>query len=207
MKNLILSLMLLLPLLAAAQKPATAEQQQSVIQKIADAASKMQSLVCNFTQTREMPILNEKIVSTGKMYYRAENMLRWEYSSPYNALIINGKKMAMKTGEGTTAVSSGMAYLFRGISDVMLNGISGKNLTDKKRFDITIYITENAFEVVLTPKQAQMKKAFAEISIVFNAKTCLADKVIMKEASGSVTTIQLADKQLNTEIDDSVFAI
>ncbi|GHT18687.1 hypothetical protein FACS189429_5540 [Bacteroidia bacterium] len=197
----------MLPVITLAQKSLSPEQQQSVIAKIADASAKMHSLICNFTQTREMSILNEKIVSQGKMYYRNDNMLCWEYTSPYNALIFNGKKMAMKNEKGKTEVSGGMAYLFRGIADIMLNGISGKNLTDKKRFDIEMYLTENICKVVLKPKQAQMKKAFSEISIIFNTKDYLADCVIMKETGGNTTTIQLTDKQLNTKISDSVFSI
>ncbi|MDR1653304.1 MAG: outer membrane lipoprotein carrier protein LolA [Prevotellaceae bacterium] len=207
MKKTILLIMLFFPLLACGQKLSTLEQQASVIEQIASSAGAMKSMVCNFVQTREISVLNQKIVSNGKMYYRAGNMLRWEYTSPYNALIINGKKTAMKNKDGKTAVSSGMSYLFKGISDIMLNGISGKNLTDKKRFNVEMYLAEGACKVVLMPKQAQMKRAFTEISIVFNTKHYLADKVIIKEAGGNITTIELTDKQINTKIDDSIFDI
>jgi len=196
-----------LPAFVLSQKAATAEQQSTVIENITAASKNMQTLVCNFTQTREMTILNEKIVSVGKMYYSNDNRLRWEYSDPFNALIINKKQMGMLTAKGKTAVSGGMAYLFKGISDVMMNGISGKNLTDKKRFDIQIFVWQNTCDVQLTPKQAQMKKAFSQITITFDTKDYLAQKVIMKEASGNITTIQLTDKQINTKISDDLFAI
>jgi len=199
--------MFFLPVFTFGQKTLTDEQQSAVIEKITAASKNMQTLVCNFTQTREMTILNEKIVSSGKMYYSNDNRLRWEYSNPFNALIINKKQIGMLTAKGKTAVSGGMAYLFKGISEVMMNGISGKNLTDKKRFDIQIFIVENACNVVLIPKQAQMKKAFSQITITFGTKDYLAQKVIMKEASGNVTTIQLTDKQINTKISDDLFAI
>lgn len=207
MKKIFFIIILFLPVFVIGQKKATTEQQTVVIEKITTAAKKMQTLVCNFTQTREMTILNEKIVSQGKMYYRNDNRLRWEYSDPFNALIINGKRMEMLTEKGKTAVSSGMAYLFKGISDVLMNGISGKNLTDKKRFDIQIYIMQNAYNVILTPKQAQLKKAFSQIIITFGIKDCLAQKVVMKEANGNLTTIQLTDKQINTKISDDLFVI
>jgi len=200
-------IIIFLPVFLIAQKTATAEQQNAVIEKITAASKNMQTLVCNFTQTREMTILNEKIVSSGKMYYRNDNRLRWEYSDPFNALIINGKQMGMLTAKGKTAVSGGMAYLFKGISEVMMNGISGKNLTDKKRFDIQIYILENTCNVILTPKQAQMKKAFSQIIITFGTKDYLAQKVEMKEPSGNITTIQLTEKQINTKIPDDLFAL
>ena len=207
MKKILFIAMLFLPLVSSGQKAATAEQQADVIEKITAASKSMKTMVCNFTQTREMTILKEKIISQGKMYYSNDNRLRWEYSQPFNALVINGKKMGMVNERGKTAVSGGMAYLFKGISDVMINGISGKNLTDKKRFDIEFYINKNTCNVVLTPKQAQMKKAFSQITIIFSTKDYLAQKVIMNEANGNSTVIELTDKQLNTPISDNLFAI
>jgi len=195
------------PLFLSGQKQATDDQQADAIEKITAASKNMKTLVCNFTQTRQMTILSEQIVSHGKMYYSNDNRLRWEYSDPFNALIINGKRMGMLNDKGKTAVSGAMAYLFKGISDVMVNGISGKNLTDKKRFDIEIFINKNDCNVILTPKQAQMKKAFSQITIIFSTKDYLAKKVIMNEANGNCTTIELTDKQLNTDIDGNLFDI
>jgi len=199
--------MLFVPLILSGQKVATDEQKADAIEKITAASQNMRALVCNFTQTRQMTILNEKIVSYGKMYYSNDNRLRWEYTEPFNAIVINGKKIGMINGNGKTAVSGGMAYLFKGIAEVMMNGISGKNLTDKKRFDIELSINKNTCNVVLTPKQAQMKKAFAQITIIFSTKDYLAQKVIMKESNGNNTIIELTEKQVNAAIEDNLFEI
>ena len=58
---------------------------------IRDAAQRIQTISCDFIQEKEMSMIKEKIVSTGKFYFKKEKMLRWEYLQPftYQIIIIN----------------------------------------------------------------------------------------------------------------------
>jgi outer membrane lipoprotein carrier protein len=186
----------------------TPSQQTDILAKIQTASEKMTSLSCNFVQEKTASILTEKSVAKGRMYYCNDNRLRWEYTSPFaNAVIMNGKKMAMQTEKGKTNVSGGMTYLFRGIADIMMSGISGKGLTDTKRFKISVLADGKNVKVEMTPLQVQVKKAFSEIAIVFNTADYSADTVVLKDAQGGVTTITLTDKQFNKSIDNKMFNI
>ena len=49
-------------------------------QQIEAAASNMKSMQCDFVQTKYLRMLNDKMVSTGKMYYQQSDKLRWEYT-------------------------------------------------------------------------------------------------------------------------------
>jgi outer membrane lipoprotein carrier protein len=186
----------------------TAAQQTEILAKIQTASEKMTSLSCNFVQEKTASILTEQSAAKGKMYYRNDNKLRWEYTSPFaNAVIMNGKKMAMQTEKGKTNVSGGMTYLFRGIADIMMSGISGKGLTDSKRFKINVLSNGKSVKVQMIPLQTQVKKAFTEIAIVFNTADYAAETVVLHDAQGGVTTITLTDKQFNKAIDDKLFNI
>ena len=53
---------------------------QQIIDKINAAASKLSTMQCDFVQTKSVKLLNDKIVSKGKMYYSQPNKLRWSIS-------------------------------------------------------------------------------------------------------------------------------
>ena len=52
--------------------PALAQKvtQAQVKQQISQAASKLKSMQCDFVQTKHLKMLNDKVVSKGKMYYQ-----------------------------------------------------------------------------------------------------------------------------------------
>jgi len=87
LKHILLTLVLALTTVAAsaqALKPATAAQQRDMTARINKVASTTQSITCNFTQVKTMSFLNEKLTSTGRMFYDNKGRLRWEYTKPYS---------------------------------------------------------------------------------------------------------------------------
>lgn len=63
-------------------------------QKLATEANTLQSIESDFTQEKYLDVFDEKIISEGHFYYKKENKICMEYSSPLNYLIvINGGKL------------------------------------------------------------------------------------------------------------------
>ena len=60
-----------------------AQTQSQVKQQISRAAAQLRSMQCEFVQTKHVKMLNQNVVSTGKMYYQRSDKLRWEYVTPY----------------------------------------------------------------------------------------------------------------------------
>jgi outer membrane lipoprotein-sorting protein len=208
-KNLLAALMLFFCAGANAQDavPVDAEQLRSVLQQIAAASAGMKSLICDFEQTRATSMLSDKLVSTGKMYYRRENYLRWEYAPPAEyTFILNNQKALMLAG-GKRISDPKMSRFFREMTGIMVNGISGSGLSDTKNFDVACYKSPAQWDVALIPQRKELKKMFASITLTFNLKDYTADRIELKESNGDVTTIRLLGKQLNVEIDDAMFGV
>ena len=74
------------------------EQSEAQIrQAITQAASAMKTMQCDFTQTKHLKMLNDKMTSKGRMYYQQTNRLRWEYTSLYSyTFILNDDKVLLK---------------------------------------------------------------------------------------------------------------
>ena len=74
MKKLLLSLVSMLICASAAFAQSAADAK--VIQQINAVASKMRTMQCDFVQTKHIKMLNDKMVSHGKMYYQQSDNLR-----------------------------------------------------------------------------------------------------------------------------------
>jgi outer membrane lipoprotein carrier protein len=188
--------------------PATAEQKQYMLEKISAASVAMKSLICDFEQTKDLSILSEKLVSKGKMYYRNDKRLRWEYFSPYTyTFMLNDKKILLKSESGKNVIDINSSRFFQEIVKIMMSGISGSGLSDVKSFQINYFYSENLWMVDMIPVQKDLKKMFSAVRLTFNLKDYSVDKVEMNETGGDTTVILLSNKQFNRTIEDEIFML
>ena len=106
-RKIFILLMLLLSVTGGFAQNYTAAQ---VRQRINATASRMNTMACNFVQTKSMRMVRSKITSRGNMYYSKPNKLRWEYTSPYRyTFILNGQTVWMKNSRNSGLSAS--AYI------------------------------------------------------------------------------------------------
>lgn len=197
-------LMCLTPVLAMAQN----EGEQKIIQKISKAAQSMTSMQCDFVQTKHMKLLNDNMVSYGKMYYQQNSKLRWEYTSPYTyTFILNDSKVLLKKGNRNDVIDVNQNKMFKEIARMMMNSVVGKCLTDKKDFKISVAETSEQYVATLLPQKKDMKQMFSKVILYVNKRQLSIAKVEMQEKKGDNTVIELKNIQLNKNINASVFAI
>ena len=197
-------LMYLTPVLAMAQN----EGEQKIIQKISKAAQSMTSMQCDFVQTKHMKLLNDNMVSYGKMYYQQSSKLRWEYTSPYTyTFILNDSKVLLKKDNRNDVIDVNQNKMFKEIARMMMNSVVGKCLTDKKDFKISVAETPEQYVATLLPQKKDMKQMFSKIILYVNKRQLTIAKVEMQEKKGNNTVIELKNTQLNKNINASTFAI
>lgn len=198
---------LLLCLMPAAAMAQTAEEQKA-IQYISRGAAAMTSMQADFTQTKHLKMLGDKMVSHGKMYYRQTDKLRWEYTSPYTyTFIINGQKVMVKKGARKDVTDVNGNRLFREIARVMMNSVVGKCITDSKTFKVSMETSAQAYTATLIPQRKDMRQMFSRIVLVFDRKTATVSKVTMHERNGDYTDIVLRNVKTGINIDNSLFAL
>ena len=197
-------LMCLTPVLAMAQN----EGEQKIIQKVSKAAQSMTSMQCDFVQTKHMKLLNDNMVSYGKMYYQQNSKLRWEYTSPYTyTFILNDSKVLLKKGNRNDVIDVNQNKMFKEIARMMMNSVVGKCLTDKKDFKISVAETPEQYVATLLPQKKDMKQMFSKVILYVHKRQLSIAKVEMQEKKGDNTVIELKNIQLNKNINASVFAI
>lgn len=187
-------------------RPATAAQQRAMIAKITSVESTIRNIQCSFVQTKHLSMLNSKMVSKGRMIYQRPNSLCWEYQSPYRyVFVINGAKVLIKQGGHKNTIDVKSSRMFREITRIMMNSVTGKNLTSSSDFTVKMYTAGNDYVAALTPKKRQMKSMFAAIRIYFDATHSTVYKIEMTEKGGDRTEIELLHVQTNGRINEKVF--
>ncbi len=192
----------------AALTKATPAQSKAMIARINRTAASIKTISCNFTQTKKMSFLNDKMVSHGRMYYTSAGRLRWEYTSPYSYIfVINNGRVTMKSGKKTSQVNISSSRLFQSIARIMVNSVTGKSLSSNKDFAVAMYTSGSSYVAYLTPKTGDMKKMFKSVRLYFNSTGSMVSRVVMIEKNGDSTTIDLTNVRTNGNINASVFSV
>ena len=90
---------------------------QKAAAAINSANAGVKSLQADFMQVKEMAIVKEKMVSSGKMYFQ-DGSLRWEYLKPSRSVFVTDKDQ-MKSNR-----------MFRSMAGLMAGSVTGINLND-----------------------------------------------------------------------------
>lgn len=179
-----------------------------VIQQINAVASSLKSIQADFVQTKYLKMLNEKMVSRGKMYYQQSDKLRWEYTTPYTyTFVLNGAKVLIEKGKRNDVINVNQSKVFKEIARVMMNSVVGKCLTNQKDFKTSIVATSSEYVATLYPQQKQMKQMFQKMVLHFNRQKLTVSVVELIEKKGDKTVIELKNVKNNTPINAKVFSI
>ena len=172
--------------------------------KMKQSYNSMTTLQSDFEQTKTMSIMKEDLISSGSFYYQKPDMMKWDQTSPeLYYFIINKKEIIRFNGKKrqTLSPSSPQAMVFR---EFILGTVDGSIFEDD-RFESIFSQKEKHIEVVLTPKQGNMKKRIDKITLVFNSESMFLKTLSIEEKGGDLTTIEFANQQLNNELTKSTF--
>ena len=184
----------------------TAVAQTDAIDEISKASQAVSTVQADFTQTKRLKMLNDALVSKGKMWCTQPNRLRWEYLTPYSSLfVLNGEKVLFQNDKRSTTLNANRHKRIREMIRIMIPSNLGKVLTEKKDFHTSIETTENQYVLTMIPQSKEMKQMFTRIVLYYNRKQAVVTQIEMYEKSGDSTTIELSSIKKNTTINPSVY--
>ena len=201
-------LVVVLSLHVSGQTKLTAEQQKQLVEKIDKAASAMKSMQCDFTQTKSMKLLKKEMKSNGVMYFKQSDKLRWQYTSPYDyTFIMNGDKVRIKSTKSTQDINVQGNKIFRQITNIILNTVTGGGLKSSSDFTVEVYKSDKGYFAKLYPKKKEVKQIYNVIEIYFNSSLTMVSSVRMIEKTGDETLVNLNNLKANVAINEKMFAV
>ena len=123
-----------------AQTKLTKEQEKVVLEKMEKSSNALHSLHCDFVQSKKMKILNKEMISKGVLYFKKPDKIRWQYTTPYDyTFIMNGDKVQIKSSKSTKNIDIQGNKIFRQVTSIILNTITGGGLKNSPDFDVELF--------------------------------------------------------------------
>lgn len=207
MKQIIFLILLLCRGTASHCSGQTASQLRA---QVVEVTANMRTLQCDFVQTKHVKMLNENMVSRGRMFYMRNDRLRWEYNTPYAyTFILNGDKVLLNNGntKRNDVIDVNKNKVFKEISRIMVSSVVGSCLTDDKTFKTTVATSGAEWIATLVPVRKDIKQMFDKIILHFDKKRKVVTKIEMTERNGDKTTIVLQNIRTNENISANMFTV
>ena len=186
----------------------TAQKNDAIVSKITDAAAAIESMECDFTQTRHILLLDDYTTSEGRMVYRRSNRLCWEYSSPYTyTFVLNGRNVTLKRGRFSEDTDVSTHRIFSEIARIMLSSVTGRCLTDSSEYRVKLSAGDGEYIARLTPQKSDVRQIFNTIFVRFDISSGMVSRIELLERGGDKTVIELKNIVKNQPVNENIFLI
>ncbi|WP_290799219.1 LolA family protein [Flavihumibacter sp. UBA7668] len=163
------------------------------------------SIRCDFTQEKNLSLLEEKILSKGKFWFKKDNLVRMEYQHPFQYLmIINGKNIYIKDGQKENKVAVRSNKLFQKINQLTIDCVQGTVFSNPD-FSVKAFENKQQYLVEMVPVTKEMKEFFSAILVRIDRKDYAVSSINMMEKGGDFTLISFQNKEINQVIPDALF--
>ena len=94
------------------------------------------TLSCDFVQEKSLTFMAQKVISKGTMKYKKPDMMKLEYTTPFQYIMSLYKgKVLIKDNGKVSKYDSKSNKVFKYVNDLMINAVQG-NVADSKEFSI-----------------------------------------------------------------------
>ncbi len=161
-----------------------------------------------FIQEKHLSFLTENIISKGEFYFKNPSLLRWEYTEPYEYIIVfTDKNIFIKDEGNISSFDTESNKMFSEINNIMAGTIQGNLFNDSERFSVEYFENDNQYLLKLIPKMQEMKNMLKSIRLFIDKSDLSVAKIKMTESSDDYTSITFIDRKLNTTINNDKFDI
>ena len=178
--------------------PVQAQDTKAARQHIVDAAKGMKTMQCDFVQTKQTKLLSAASVSTGRLYYRQPDRLRWEYLTPTaHTFEIDGQKVVMSDNRGSREVDIRRNRKYREMARLMTNIMSAQSFVDEQDFQVSLAQAGKEWIATLIPRRKEVRHIFSSIILRVTPDQWLVHQVELVEPKGDRTVIELKNVKVN----------
>jgi len=158
-----------------------------------------------FVQLKHLDFLSNDIESSGMLYYKTPNSIKWEYQKPFNysATFIGDKLYINDAGKKSDLdLSSNKA--FKSLNSLVVRSVKG-DLFDDAEFEISYFKDTQNYLVHFIPKDKKLRAFISEFVIEFDMESFEVLSVKMFENAEDYTLLIFKSQEFNNPISDAIF--
>ena len=171
---------------------------------IQDKAGEIKSVTANFIQEKHLKILSKPLISKGIFYYQSPQSLRWEYTYPFQSILLihNGNiKRYIKGNDGFIQDSGVELQAMQVVLQEITLWMRGR-FNDNPNFNAVL---EPGPKIVLTPKEKSFAAIIQRIELMLSNQPGIIETVQIYENDTSYTKFIFNNVRLNKPLKDSLF--
>lgn len=178
----------------------------AVVSNIQKKYASINDLSSTFTQETRIKDLEEKIASSGKVWFKKPGMMKWQYEEPWKDTIVSdGKKVWYFDSQENQVAETEFDSVWAGsLGSYTVISI----LEDLDRlFDVRpgAGSADERGNILLDLKQKNQEQS-KQVTIAIDPKTYALTKIIIVDLFGNTTVIKLGTAEVNLGIPDSFFS-
>ena len=158
-----------------------------------------------FVQLKHLDFLSNDIESSGMLYYKTPNSIKWEYQKPFNysATFIGDKLYINDAGKKSDLdLSSNKA--FKSLNSLVVRSVKG-DLFDDAEFEISYFMDNKIYHVHFIPNDNKLRAFISEFVIEFDMESFEVLSVKMFENAEDYTLLIFKSQEFNNPISDAIF--
>jgi len=205
---IIIALILYLPAFVLSQTGIEeSDNQNRIFSEIASSASQVETFSCDFFQEKYMSMLDNVLISKGRLYYKRDNRLRWEINHPaISGFAVNGDQAKRWEGDSgrTQTFKVNQVPFIKVFTDQVFSWARADFKRLKKRYHIKV-LSDKPIKLMLLPISPQEKKYLDNFQISFAADASYVRAVEIHEPDDDFTRIHFLNTVINHPLKDSLF--
>ncbi|MDR1055570.1 MAG: outer membrane lipoprotein carrier protein LolA [Prevotellaceae bacterium] len=181
---------------------------QEFEQKLKQTAKNVKSIESDFTQLKHLDIFDNDISSKGKFYYRHNNKICMDYTSPVNYLIvINGDKLKTVADGKKSVVNLGSNKSMKEMRSMLAACMSGDLSRISSDYDLEYFEDTKYYLIIVKPKNKTVRDYISDFHIYLDKKDMSVDKLRISENTIDYTNYQFSNKKFNSLQNDEKFSV
>ncbi|MFS4466563.1 LolA family protein [Maribacter sp. 2210JD10-5] len=188
-----------------AQTKMSQTEAESLRKKVKEKAESTKTITSDFIQYKHLDFLSNDIESSGKLAFKAPDIVKWEYVRPFSySVLFRDEKLFVNDDGNKSNMDLSSNKVFKQLNQLITASISG-DMFIMEQFHIDYFKEADSSVVHFRPKDAQFAEFIKAFHITFsNSGAVTAVKMI--EPSDDYTQIVFSNRTENQSIPDAVFA-
>ncbi len=207
MRSYFLILFFIISSSISAQESAMSASEITVFkEKVIASAKKTKTIKTDFVQFKHLDFLADDVKTSGQMLFKAPNLVKWEYTKPYQySVVFKEEQLLINDGGTKSKVDIGNSKLFKKLNQLIVSSVKG-NMFNDADFTVSFFKSPKYNKAVFVPKDKKIAGYIASFELLFNKDDAQVFEVKMVEPSQDFTRIVFSNRTLNSTIDVSAFS-
>ncbi len=175
-------------------------------EKVIASAKTTKTIKTDFIQYKHLDFLADDVKTSGKMLFKAPNLVKWEYTNPYQySVVFKEEQLLINDGGTKSKVDIGNSKLFKKLNQLIVSSVKGNMFSDAD-FSVSFVKAPKYNKAVFVPKDKKIAGYIASFELLFNKDDAQVFEVKMVEPSQDFTRIVFSNRTLNLPINDAAFS-